>query len=236
MINPFQASRPSGLWYLLPVVIMAVSVAVFIASLGSVGREVRSDVAAMPRVVFPEGGAIELPREGPYGLLRDSQRGGRPGGRGRAAAAADLAAGHHARRRDRRGDQHPLARKRALRRQGDLRPAAYSGLRRVEVHSTASRHVPLFRRFFRSAAAGSDSESRASQASGEASEAESPRFVVAVGNLGLQEHFSSWTGLFGAAAMVAVAMVVAVTLAIWVYVKRNPGRWSRSPGQPHTAG
>lgn len=236
MVKPFQASRPSALWYLVPVVITSVSVAVFIASLGSVGREVRSDVAAMPRVAFPEGGAIELPREGPYTVYYETRsvvdgrevEGERP--RQRISLHVTTPAGETEEATNIHWREEGAYDAKEI---YDLpRYAGFAAWKYTAPRAGAYR----FSAAFSDQPTGSNNESRASQGSGEASDLESPRFAVAVGNLGLQEHLSSWTGLFGAAAMVAVAMVVAVAMAIWVYAKRNPGRWSRSSGQPHTAG
>lgn len=225
MKNSSDESRPSALWYLAPVAIVAGCIIVFLATLGSVGSEVRSDLVGMPRVAFPEGGEVELPEQGQYTIYYETRsvindreiEAERPQRRIALTFTTPMGETEEATNIHWREEG-------AYDAKGIYNLPQYAGFAAWKYSAAQAGTYEL-------AAAFSDpkeNDADAPPAAGEASDAELPTFVVAVGDLDLQRHFSSWTGLFGAAAIVAVAMVIAVALAVLVYVKRNRARWSRS--------
>lgn len=219
-------SRPSALWYLAPVAVMAVAVVVFIASLGVAGSEVRRDVAAMPRVVFPGGGAVDIEDPGEVTLYYET----------RSVVDGQEVVGERPQRRIELRVTTPSGNTEEAtnihwREEGAYDAKAiydlptYSGFGAWKYTASQRGTYHLSAAFSDTTAGRGDGGSPASE---QDEEAKLPTFAVAVGDIDLQEHFSSWTGLFGAAAIVAAAMVVAVALAVLVYVKRNRDRWSRS--------
>lgn len=242
-MNPQPDTRPTRLWYLAPLVIMAAAVAVFVWSVGEARQDVEAAIAAMPRVVFPPGGEVEIAEPGRVvfyyetrsvvdGTRIESQR---PQRRItlQVTPPPDAASAENAASNSEPNVEPTEARNIHWRDEGRADAKAVYDQPNHAGFAAWVYDAPVAGTYTLSA---SYSDPPSSEDDGDDADdtdaasdpaAETPTMVVAAGDLRIESYFNAWTGLFGAAAAVAIAMVVAVVIAVVIYIKRNRQRWQR---------